>query len=103
MTRARPRTTRSELYRLEFQYGKDAARLHEEAAKLDVSPMNEDEYHLWADADYRAEETCDGRKICPGCGCRSVKVRSFATRQYGGGYDTTEECDLNCGYREVFV
>jgi len=103
MTREQPRITPSELYRLETMYGQTAARLHKEAADLYVTPMSEDEYHLWADADYRAEQACSGRKVCPACGCRSVHVRTFSTLQYGGGYDTTEECELDCGYREVFV
>ena len=98
-----PRATRSELHRLENLYGQRAAQLHMKACELYVTPMNEDAYHAWADADHRAEQACSGRKICPGCGCRSVHVRSFPTLQYGGGFDTTEECDLNCGYREVFV
>ena len=104
MTRsATPRITPSEMYRLEDLYGERPARLHKEAAELFKDRMTEDEYYVWADADYRAEAACGGRKICPACGCRSVLVRHFATRNYGGGWDTTEECDLDCGYREVFV
>jgi hypothetical protein len=65
--------------------------------------MSEDQYHEWADTDHRAELACGGMNICPGCGCRSLKKRAVPTRNYGGGWDTYEECMIPCGYQEVFV
>ena len=103
MTRARPRITPADLTRLNALYGPVAARLHEQAARLDISPMSEDEYHVWTDADERAERACGGYGICPGCGCRSLRTAYMETRQYGGGLDSYEVCTISCGFQEVHV
>jgi len=41
-------------------------------------------------------------EACPGCG-RAVETRSFWTKQYGGGYNTTVRCTGDCGWGEVYV
>ena len=54
-------------------------------------------------ADYE-EGQRTGYAVCPECGERKVKVRSFFARQYGGGYDTTYVCESDgCSYKEVCV
>jgi hypothetical protein len=50
------------------------------------------------------EEQRTGRRICPKCEQRSVKVTATPTRNYGGGWDTFQKCENeSCDYAEVFV
>lgn len=71
----------------------------------------------WTDADFQAqarhdeecyremlEEQRTGRRMCPKCGQRSVRVDVKPTRNYGGGFDTFEECEHDgCDYADVHV
>lgn len=50
------------------------------------------------------EERRTGRRICPKCKRRSVKVSYTPTRNYGGGMDSFQKCENeSCHYAEVCV
>jgi hypothetical protein len=45
----------------------------------------------------------DAEPKCPKCG-GAINVSTKPTRQYGGGYDTYEQClNPECDYAEVFT
>jgi len=52
-------------------------------------------------ADYE-EELRTGRRKCPECGRRKVKMMLRHTRNYGGGWDTYYRCE-NCDHQDVAV
>lgn len=64
----------------------------------------EAEHNEAMEREEREAAEAGGLRLCPSCGHRSVRVRSFPTRQYGGGMDSTEVCEHDgCEYAEVYV
>lgn len=74
--------------------------LHPETCECIMCEQERDPAYLAYMANIALDEKL-GRK-CPKCGERALKEHVTPTRNYGGGFDTFEEC-AKCDYQEVYV